>query len=115
MNTTFWSSVWLSVAIGVFVGHQITQEQIEDSGAKPEAKALEDQPTFKTPEKREATNVEVATSNAPVTITVGSESEADEPATQQGGARTAVEMHQEVVAAQHVGGGDPSRDPQPNS
>ena len=112
MNTTFWSSVWLSVAIGVFVGYQITQEQIEESEPTPEPKALEEQPTFKTPEKRESTKVEVATSNAPVTVTVGSESEADESATQQGSARTAVEMHQEVVAAQHVGGGDPSVDPE---
>ena len=29
MNQTFWSSVWLSVAIGVFVGYTITEGQIE--------------------------------------------------------------------------------------
>ena len=29
MNQTFWSSVWLSVAIGVFVGYAITEGQIE--------------------------------------------------------------------------------------
>ena len=31
MNQTFWSSVWLSVAIGVFVGYAITEGQIEAS------------------------------------------------------------------------------------
>ncbi len=29
MNQTFWSSVWISVAIGVFVGYAITEGQLE--------------------------------------------------------------------------------------
>ena len=89
MNTDFWTSVWLSVAIGVFVGYSITEMQISKSEQDIEMTPV--RPSMRvTFEDTAGTKVEETASN---------------PGTAQTFITAADEVHSQVVGDMH-GPGD---------
>ena len=107
MNTDFWASVWLSVAIGMFVGYTITEGQIEAAGREPielkevAPRSAPDPPT-----------TEIKVSLAPAEPSPEAASEPVLPRTVEI-RETAEELHAGVVAAQHGGIGSQHEAPTP--
>ena len=101
MNQLFWTSVWLSVAIGVTLGYAITNQQIEESEKEdPEIEMSEfstpTRPTKSSPYKGSAIKLNLEVSQR------GDSDPMPEPVHSTGYAshETPIEVHSRVVDLQ---------------
>ena len=98
MNQTWWASVWVSVAIGVFVGYAITDDQIEEharasppGASEPGIELQAIQETAPAPSRPPESDVDIR-------VTVATQPEESPLADHE---ETPAEARQHLIEAQH--------------